>query len=146
MANVFLKQQEEKTDKKSLVPTGAGIAIICFFLPWIKFSCGPGITKTASGQELGGIFWLVFTAAILILGSFIFFKYSGEIKNAKPFALWGSLVAIGIIIFKYIEFRNGATSDIGFIKPEDLGLTIAYGGYGTLVGFLLSLYGSFDLE
>jgi hypothetical protein len=60
---------ENKGDKKVfLTPAGAIIALICFFLPWVKVSYA-GKVKNVSGAEVGGIFWLVLVSALAIIGA-----------------------------------------------------------------------------
>ena len=139
------EEQQQHDDKKSLVPAGTGIALICFFLPWIKYSCG-GIKTTMSGNDIGGIIWLVFIAALVIFISFFYSKNSGKLKALKPIAFWGSIGALVIILIKYIDFKNGIHTELGDLRPEDIGFTIEYGGYGTLLGFVLSLIGSSYLD
>jgi len=118
-------------------PAGAGIAIICFFLPWVKFSCG-GPPKYASGAELGGVFWLVFFAALAIVGAFFILRSQKQTVKSRPVIIISSIVAMAVILFKYIEFANGGKSGI---RPGDIGLSIQFGGIGTIIGFVVALIG-----
>ena len=78
--------------------------------------------------------------------AFYFFKSQSKLKEFKPIALIGSIVPLGIILFKYIELLNGLKTEFGVIRPSDIGLTFQYGVFGTLLGLVLSLIGSFYLE
>jgi hypothetical protein len=121
--------------KAFLSPTGAGIVLICFFLPWVRVSCA-GKEIIISGANLGGIFWLVFVAGILTLLSSIYFKRRGKIKNAKPIMLICAVIALGTIAYKYISaVRN---PDIPFYVPASaINVDIKIGAIGTIAGLLM---------
>jgi hypothetical protein len=149
-------------DKKILLtPAGAGIALVCFFLPWVEFSCGE-MRKSMSGAEIGGIFWVVFGAAALCLLAFYYFRNSDEVERARPIVILGSLVALGILIYKYFDFKSGAQDGLQGLSQlsqmpnfqsspgeqmniPDIGFNIKYGGIGTIVGFVLTLLGGLTL-
>ncbi|MCH8289130.1 MAG: hypothetical protein IID12_08505 [Candidatus Marinimicrobia bacterium] len=132
----------EQEDKNTFIsPAGAIIAAICFFLPWIKFSCA-GQTKYASGADLGGIYWVVFISALAIIGAFFFFRSQRQVGKSKVITILSSIVALGVMVFKYVNFTNGMETEFGTIKPEDIGLEIQFGGIGTLLGFVVALIGS----
>jgi hypothetical protein len=149
-------------DKKLLLtPAGAGIALVCFFLPWVEFSCGE-MKKSISGSEMGGIFWVVFGAAALCLLAFFYFKNNEEVERAKPVVILCSLVALGIILYKYFDFKSGAQTGLQGLSQlsqmpnfqgtfgdqanmPEIGIHIKYGGIGTIVGFVLSLLGGLTL-
>lgn len=128
--------------KLFLSPGGAVVALICFFLPWVKFSCTKGMEETASGADLGGVFWLVFVAAILILLAFLYFKSTGAVERAKPIVLLSGIGALAVVLFKYLRFAAGTKTEFGTIRPEDIGLTIQFGFVGTIFGLLIALVGT----
>jgi apolipoprotein N-acyltransferase len=97
----------EDIKKIWLTPAGAAIALICFFLPWVEFSCGE-MRKSISGAEIGGIFGVVFAAAALSLLAFFYFKNTDELPRAKPIVILCSLVALAILIYRYFGFKSGA--------------------------------------
>jgi amino acid transporter len=150
-------------NKKSwLTPTGAGIALICFFLPWIEFSCGD-IKKSISGAELGGIFWVVCGAAVLSLLAYFYFKNSSELGRAKPVVILSALMAMTILIYKYFDFKSGTQNGLEGLsqlsqmpnfqsnsgepmKIPEMAFSLRFGGYGTIVGFMMTLIGGFFLE
>ncbi len=105
-----------------------------------------GKTKYASGADLGGMFWVVFAAAIFIVLIFFVFQTRKELAKSKPFILIASLAALVIILIQYIRFSSGELTEFGRIRPQDIGLTIQFGGIGTVIGFILSFIGSFFLN
>ncbi|NLI16991.1 MAG: hypothetical protein GX409_11960 [candidate division Zixibacteria bacterium] len=149
-------------DKKIwLTPAGAGIALVCFFLPWVEFSCGE-MKQSISGSEIGGIFWVVFAAAALCFLAFFYFKNSDEVERARPIIILGSLVGLGILLYKYFDFKSGAQTGLqglsqlsqmqGFqsqfgaqAQLPQMGFHIKYGGIGTIIGFVLLLLGGLTL-
>jgi magnesium-transporting ATPase (P-type) len=124
-------------------PSGAGIAIICFFLPWVKVSCG-AITIQASGARIGGPLWLVLVSAVLILGTFIYF-YVWRRKNllkAKMITLTGAIAAVIIMLYKFIfAFAGG-----GEVKFSEMGSVLRIGAFGEFFGFMLAIIGSIIMK
>ena len=132
---------EQKDSKRFISPAGAGIVLICFFLPWVQFSCA-GNTRYASGAKLGGPMWIVFAASIIILGSFFYFKSIKKLEQSKPITLISSIIGLIIIAYKYFDFASGMKTELGTITPSDVGLSIQFGGIATVIGLLLSIIGS----
>lgn len=90
---------------------------------------------------MGGIFWLVFVLAAIILASYLYFKKRGKIEHARFFFLVGSVVALGIIIYKYIAVA--LNPDIPFYIPERMiGFELKLGAVGTILGLIMALFGS----
>jgi hypothetical protein len=125
-----------------LSPGGALLTLVCFFLPWVNLSCGPGMERRISGAGMGGMVWVVFIAALGILGSFIFFKSQNRVQHSRPIIAVCSIVALAVILVKYLASRNGTSTELVRIGPEDVGASIQPGGVGTLIGLALSLAGS----
>jgi len=132
-------------NKRFITPAGAGIALICFFLPWASFSC-MGEVKYQSGADLGGIFWIVFLAALAILAAYFVFSNNKQLKKAKPIVIASSLIALGILLYQYIRYSVGVETDLGKIKLEDIGFSLQFGGVGTVIGYILALFGTTYLE
>ncbi len=65
--------------KKFLSPGGAGLVIICFFLPWVKFKCAADdASHNMSGFDLANhanMIWLVLIAAVFIIGVFFYYHF-----------------------------------------------------------------------
>ncbi len=133
MNQTFLEKEgavddnEKKSGASFISPGGAGVAAVCFFLPWVK-ACG----QTASGADLGGIFWVVFLAAIAIIGAFFYFGSRNEVTKSKRVAVFGSLAGVGILIWKYFEARRELGGAIDF----------EVGAIGTILGFAAAFLGA----
>lgn len=127
-----------------LSPAGAGLVLICFFLPWMRVSCG-GKEMIISGQNIGGIFWIVLEAAAFSLFSFLYFQKRRKIKNARPFLLAGALSALGIILYKYISIRRDPKIPF-YIPASAINVDIKIGAIGTILGLLMVGAGSMLLK
>lgn len=120
-------------------PAGAAIAAICFFLPWVEASCGP-VTVRANGARIGGSFWLVLAASILILVAFPIFWKRRQWLWLKIVTLTASAGAIIIILYKFFDvFSSGKAN----LKLSDLGSILRVGSFGTVLGFILAGLGAF---
>lgn len=124
-----------------LTPAGAAMAIVCFFLPWARVSCAPGVRKSFSGAQLGGIFWLVLGAALVALAAFVFFHARRRLEWARPIIILASLAALAVIVIKSIEYAQGRPTPVGSVRP-DPGLRTKFGGAGTLIGLALAIAGA----
>jgi hypothetical protein len=123
-----------------LSPAGAGIVLICFFLPWLRVSCG---TKKMllRGSDMGGALYIVLIAAILMLIAFAFFGFLGKAHKCRHVFLWASLVASGTIAYKYITVA--LNPDIPFYIPgKMIGFELKIGAFGTILGLLLAGLGA----
>lgn len=131
---------KEKDKKQFLSPSSAGIILICFFLPWVKFSCA-GTTKYASGADLGGPLWIVFVSAIAILAAFFYFKKEKQLKKSKPIIILASISSLFIILYKYIRLLTGMKTEFGNITAKDIGFSVHIGGVLTIIALIISLVG-----
>lgn len=131
-----------KEDKKVfLTPAGAIIALIFFFLPWVKVSCASRI-RNVSGAEIGGIFWLVFVAALAIIVAFLYFRSKKRLEKSGLVAIFGSIVALLVIFLKYLSSTCGQKSALVKAGSKVIGCTIQLGAIGTIIGFVLAIVGS----
>ena len=132
---------DAREDKRAFfTPSGAILALICFFLPWVRLSC-VGVERNYSGADEGGILWLVFAAALVILAAFYYFRSMDRLYQAKPFVIIGAAIALLVILIKYISFTQGIDTGYGKINYSDLGLTLQFGGMATIIGYILALAG-----
>ncbi len=123
-------------------PAGAAIAAICFFLPWIEASCGP-VTVRANGARIGGIFWLVLTAAVLIMVSCLVLQRRGKLLWLRNITLGCSACALIIILYKFFDtFFSGKVN----LNISDAGSVLRFGAFGTIFGFLLAVLGAVYLD
>lgn len=128
-----------------LSPAGAVLALICFFMPWVKFSCG-GVERSSSGADIGGALWLVPLAAGVVLVAFFVFRGQKRAHRAKPFVIGSALVALATMLVRYQNFMSEMKTQLGISRPEDIGLKIEFGAIGTVIGFALALIGAFTLS
>ena len=119
-------------------PIGATLAAVCFFLPWVEVSCGP-MTVRGSGVGIGGIFWVVFALAVIILVSFFYFWVRRQQHISRSITLICSICALGIIVYKFSDtFIGGKVS----IKASDVGSIFKPGAFGVIIGFVLAVIGA----
>lgn len=137
---------ENKEDKRIfLTPAGAMVALICFFLPWVKISCGRTV-KTFSGPEIGGIFWLVLVAALVILVVFFYFRNKTRIEKTKPVAILASLFAFAVMFIKYFSLVWGQMNVLVRAGTKPMHFNIHVGAIGTVIGFVLVIIGSLFIK
>ena len=121
-------------------PAGAGIILICFFLPWLKVSCG---TKdvTLSGSGIGGIFWIIFGLALVALAAFVMLRGRLRPMWLRSILVSCSLVSAAIILYKYIVVINDP--DIPFYVPSKMiSFEFRPGAVGLIIGLLMVAFGA----
>lgn len=132
---------ENKEDKKIfLTPAGAMIALICFFLPWVKISCGR-TTKSFSGPDIGGIFWLVLIAALVMVAAFFYFRIKNQPEKSKYVAILGSIMALLSILIKYVCVAYGQNNLWVQAGTKAVRFKVQIGAIGTLFGLVLVMVG-----
>lgn len=118
-------------DKNAIIPLGGILVIICFFLPWIR-ACEVDITgyQLATQEEFGdSVYWVV-----PLIGLFILVGFFGLREKARIIAVLSSIGGFAFLLWKIL---------IPIFKGEakELGISLQIGGFGTILGFLLSLIG-----
>jgi len=133
---------ENKDDKRVfLTPAGAIIALICFFLPWVKVSCA-GKVNYLSGAEIGGIFWLVLITALAIIVAFFYFRNQKKIEKSRPVAILGSIITLAVILIKYVSLAWEQKSVFAKAGSKVIDCTIQIGAVGTVIGFVMAVVGA----
>ena len=128
-------EQKEKDSKRFITPAGAGIVAICFFLPWVRLGV-QGFYHYDSGLQIANMsnsclmFWLILIAAIAIVVAFFVFEGQNNLKKMKPIVLVGAILSILIMVI-------GNQQQIGCSRLSE----IQYGSVGTLIGFIISVFG-----
>jgi hypothetical protein len=137
---------EYKEDKKIfLTPAGAMVALICFFLPWVKVSCGR-IVRTFSGPDIGEIFWFVLIAALVIIVTFFYSRSKKQLEKSKYVVIFSSIVALAAIFIKYISLVCGQKNVLVKAGTKAIQFEIHVGAMGTIIGFIVVIIGSFFVK
>lgn len=128
-------EQKEKDNKRFTTPGGAGLAAICFFLPWIR-ACGQDISGSQIASNGEALLWLVLIAAIVIVFGFVVYEGQDNLEKLKPFVLGGAILSLIILVIEYVK-----------VSEQGSGMfEVRYGSVGTLLGFIASLFGLKYLE
>jgi apolipoprotein N-acyltransferase len=122
-------------------PAGALLALVCFFLPWGRFSCA-GVGRTLSGADIGGMLWIVFAAALVIPAAVAAGLLLRRLDRARLVVAGSALLALGVMLLQHLRFARGQGTGFGRVQPEDLGVQLRLGGAGTVLGLLVALIGS----
>ncbi|MEW5702732.1 MAG: hypothetical protein AB1792_10955 [Candidatus Zixiibacteriota bacterium] len=125
-----------------LSPLGAVTAVICFFLPWVRFSC-LGIRRTMSGADLGGVLWVVpvLCIAVVMVSLLRVWRPQG-LPWTQFLVAAASLGALAVLVLKYMSVARYVRAEYGTITAEDVGLHVHTGAWGILVSLLVCLIGS----
>ena len=121
-----------KEDRSWLCPSGGGLAALSFFLPWV--SCGG---QSLSGARAGGILWLVFLAALGVLGCYFHFRSRGAVHQAKLPVTVCSASGLAIAVLWFLAVMNSEYSEL---------MSIEVGWVLSLLGFGAALYGARELR
>jgi hypothetical protein len=119
-----------------LTPAGAGIVLICFFLPWVNYSCA-GEVKNYSGADIGGVTWIVFAAAVIILVAHFLLSSAKNSGLSMPVTLIAAFTGLGVMLFKYMKYADAEKGPAGMIQSIQYGLVL------TIIGFALVIIGAF---
>lgn len=125
-------------------PAGAGIVLICFFLPWLRVSCG---TKKVilRGADMGGALYVILGAAVVMIAAFAIYKYLGQAHKSRFVFLWASLLAIGTIVYEYISVMLDPKIPF-YIPGRMIGIELKIGAFGTILGLFLAALGGILLR
>jgi putative flippase GtrA len=132
----FLAQRHlvfaRRTPAAFITPAGAGIAIICFFLPWLRLSCLRELEFT--GVEIAhfrSIYWwvLIGEAAVVVLWTL------GKLKLLRRSALYVAAAATVPLAIIFAPVLKGE-------RTRGLDLELQVGAYGTILGLAAALLGA----
>lgn len=133
-------------------PSGAAIALICFFMPWIDVSCnafGSKVAgKSASGGDLARLdesLWLLPLLAIGIIGAFFVFKTQRKTWQARPFIAICAGLALVFMTYKDVnlgvDYKQGWDFTIGSEWNTGVYFQPRFGIFGVVLGFIGALIG-----
>jgi hypothetical protein len=124
-----------------LSPAGAGIILICFFLPWLKVSCGSK-DIIVSGWSIGGILWLIFACAFAMLAGYVILRNLVKVFLLKGILIFCTALSFAVIFYKYVTAVNDP--DIPFYVPSSMiNFKFRPGAFGMAFGLLMSAAGAF---
>lgn len=138
-----------KQDSRLVTPAGGILALLCFFMPWVKFSCkdfSKTITHTISGFELAtkqqvNLITIALIAAVAIVVISLYMLKSQTPWKFKLPIFISSGIGLGGLLFEYVRSNAGIDTGFGKISLEDLGITFQFGAFGTIIGFILAIVG-----
>lgn len=130
--------------------SGAALAILCFFLPWILVSCGGEPVAKLSGWQLAagtrimneripgeGILFLILLSAILVLGVVFMAKQRGQLTKLDGFGLIGlGALPLLIILIKFSDMGGGLSGG-----GVGLDISLRLGFWGVIIGFIAVIIG-----
>ncbi len=131
-------EQKQKDNKRFISPGGAGLAAICFFLPWLK-ACGQDVSGIQIANQGESALWLVLLSAIAIVVAFFIYDGQNNLKKLKPIVISGAGISLLILLLKYSSLKKQAGGMGGMFEIE-------FGSIGTVLGFIASLVGIQFLE
>jgi len=123
-------------------PAGAALLIACFFLPWMRCSCGPGLGRTVSGIELGGSAWLAVVAGVAVLAAFGILGRLRLLQWAWPLPAAAAMLALAAIASAMARLNRGINAGVTHVKPVSLHIRLQPGGFGMIAGLTLLLLGT----
>jgi len=121
-----------------LTPAGAAFALICFFLPWGRFSCA-AVSVARTGPQLGGSLWIVFGAAGAVLVASAVLALRGRFARARGLLALLAAAGLAVLVLSQMRLAAGARTPIGRMHPEEFGVKVGFGGIGTAVGLVVAL-------
>lgn len=143
------------TTGRKISGSGALLALLCFFLPWIRMSCGVQITASGldlatAPSQIGQPTWLLFLVpvmAIAVLWTLYSTLNQPQIRArivATRELIFGAVGFLPTLVV-YISFQNARNN------PANLGLgylfELMYGYWGTVLGWIGVIVGAWlDLK
>jgi hypothetical protein len=81
-------------------------------------------------------------SAVIILIANMYLRARRQRKRLANIVHFSSAAGLLVMLFTYVQFSQGEKSEFGTIRPEDIGLTIQLGAFGTVIGLVLSMIGA----
>jgi uncharacterized membrane protein len=123
-------------------PSAAAFVVICFFLPWLEWSCF-GSSVPVSGVQLAnqdGSFLLFPLAAITTIIVYFIFRSQKQLWKARPYILISSAIGLLFLLYKVNSVPSAEIFGTR-ISASDLGFKPQIGGFGTVIGYILAMIG-----
>lgn len=115
-----------------ITPAGAGIAIICFFLPWLRVSCLRHFEFTGLEiAQLKSVYWLVLAGEVAVVALWTL----GKFRLLRRPALYVAAAALLPLVVIFAPVIRGE-------RNRGLDLELRVGAYGTILGLSAALLGT----
>ena len=124
-----------------VTPFGAGVAVVCFFLPWGRASCG-GVSHEFSGTNSGAVLWGVPILCGLVLALFLSFHRRKQMTGAQPLSLITLGAAFLLLLYRAVLASVQMDSLQGRFLQSFLSIEPRPGGLLFLAGLSLALLGA----
>lgn len=149
---------------------GGGVALLCFFLPWIAFNMSSldldlvvpqlegsltiaGFRMAISGGNL--FISIAFLATLTILGVCIYMLNQKTPWKARSPVLISSGIGLLFMVFTLIQFFPGTNPELRMVsdilKSTDFKIdmskviSLQFGGFGVAIGFIVALIGAWNI-
>ena len=143
-----------KLNSRLMTPAGGILALLCFFLPWIKVDCsikmwGQKLNseivfisgfELATKQQVNLITVALIMTLVIVVVSLYMLKEQTPWKSKRTVFI-SSGIGLGCLLFEYIHLNTGMDTPIGKVTLEDLEATLQIGAFGTIIGFILAIVG-----
>lgn len=143
-----------KPNSRLMTPAGGILALVCFFLPWIKVDCSIKMWDEkinseivfisgfdlATKQQVNLITVALIATLVIVVISLYMLKEQTPWKSKRP-VLLSSGIGLGCLLFEYIHLNTGIDTPIGKVTLEELEATLQIGAFGTIIGFILAIVG-----
>jgi hypothetical protein len=130
----------------NLIPIGALLVLICFFLPWVKATAVGFIGITVTGMKLGGLFWLIPILAGVILLLYGFGLSQKSLVMVKKVILICILTALAIFVTKMLTIVYGHQNFLTNLAMKTVKIAPRLGILGTLIGMILMWGGAVGIR
>jgi hypothetical protein len=128
---------------RRLIPTGAFLAAISFFLPYVQSPHIFGESATLTGVSIGNWAWAVPLAAGVVLLGYMLWESPPTQEVGRRLMLAGSGIGLAMLLFGVYELTR---SRLFGASAWDMGARPAVGPFLTLAGFLVSFVGAWRLQ
>ena len=126
-----------------ITPLGGIVALICFFLPWVKIG-GRRISGTFSGLMCAHsrpLVAIAFVACLLIICSSFYMVIRRTPWKSRMLILINSIIGLAGLWSEYLTYVKLTETFIGM--AEKIQLTLRFGVWGTVIGLVVAVVGVF---
>jgi hypothetical protein len=118
------------------------MAAASFFLPWGRFSF-LFVHKSASGSTVGGWGWAIFVLASIAAAAGLILPRWRRAAPAREIVFGAALLGLLLFFLESSQLARGVWTPFGRIQPQDIGVKPGPGAFGTIIGYITAIGGSF---